>query len=110
MQIIRKIILTTIFLISCLNAENTKNVFINSYYSNIAERLSEWEPVGTKQKAVIEIYINKNGKFDYKIIKEANSKEFNDSLRDFLEKQKNIRYPIYKNKDMKLNVDFKTED
>ena len=64
--------------------------FANEYYGAISERLSAWIPVGSGLKAVINIYIYSDGKFDYEILKESTSKEFNDSLKAFLEKQKDI--------------------
>ncbi|RXI31174.1 TonB C-terminal domain-containing protein [Arcobacter ellisii] len=83
--------------------------FANEYYGAISERLSAWIPVGSGLKAVINIYIYSDGKFDYEILKESTSKEFNDSLKAFLEKQKDIKYPVYNNRNIKINVDFKSE-
>ncbi len=103
---IKKILITILMLFNLTNADEK----INNYYEKIMDNLSAWEPVGIKQKAVIQITINEKGNFNYKFIKEADSKEFNDSLKFFLDKQKNIRYPIYKNQTKKLNVDFKTKD
>ena len=104
---IKKILVSFLMLFSLISANDD---FIDSYYSNIAERLSEWIPVGENEKATLNIFIDENGAFDYEFIKKANSEKFNDSLKDFLEKQKKIKYPIYNNKKIKLNVDFKSND
>lgn len=105
---IKKILVTFLMLFSLINANDD---FIDSYYKKILENLSKWTATEEKnQKAIIKIIINENGIFNYEFVKKANSEEFNDSLRDFLEKQKKIKYPIYKNKKIKLNVDFKSND
>lgn len=83
--------------------------FAHEYYSSISDKLSVWSPVGKNLKAKVYIMIYNNGKFDYEIIKESESKEFNDNLKKFLEEQKEIRYPIYKSRNVKINVDFKSE-
>ena len=91
------------------NGPKLSEPFAHSYYSAISERLSAWVPVGSGLKAVVLIFIDQNGKFDYGIIKESTSQEFNDSLKAFLEKQKEIRYPVYMNRPIRLNVDFKSK-
>ncbi|MGE4444717.1 MAG: TonB C-terminal domain-containing protein [Candidatus Altimarinota bacterium] len=112
-------VLIGILIVSSLYAEEQKEIkfnnpkfsepFANEYYANIADRLSAWIPVDSGLKAVLNIYIYSDGKFDYEILKESTSKEFNESLKAFLEKQKKIKYPVYKNRNIKLNVDFKSE-
>jgi hypothetical protein len=111
-------VLIGILIVSSLAAETTEKKFnnpkfsepfANEYYGAISERLSEWIPIGSGLKAVINIYIYSDGKFDYEILKESTSKEFNDSLKAFLEKQKDIKYPVYNNRNVKINVDFKSE-
>lgn len=112
-------ILIGILIINSLYAEEQKEIkfnnpkfsepFAKEYYASISDRLSAWVPVGSGLKAVLNIYIYSDGRFDYKFLKESTSKEFNDSLKEFLKKQKEIKYPIYKNRNIKLNVDFKSE-
>ncbi|CAM3528530.1 TonB C-terminal domain-containing protein [Arcobacter aquimarinus] len=91
------------------NNPKLSEVFANEYYISISDRLSAWRPVGKNLKAIVSVMIYNNGNFDYEIIKESESKEFNDILKKFLEEQKKIRYPIYKNRNVKINVDFKSE-
>lgn len=83
--------------------------FAHEYYSSVSNKLSAWSPVGKNLKAIVSVMIYNNGRFDYEIIKESESKEFNDNLKKFLEEQKEIRYPIYKSRNVKINVDFKSE-
>jgi len=54
--------------------------------------------------------IDLNGRFDYRFVTNSGNETFDASLRNFLEEQKNIVYPIpTKNKDVRINVDFKSE-
>ena len=105
----KKILFCLIILFNFLNAQSDK--FIDLYYESVADRLAKWTPTEEKEREIanIKIIINEVGKFDYKIIKLANSEKFNKSLKNFLEEQKNIKYPIYKNRIMKIDVDFKSE-
>ncbi|AXX95112.1 TonB C-terminal domain-containing protein [Arcobacter ellisii] len=103
---IKKILVSFLMLFSLISANDD---FIDSYYSSIGERLSEWIPVGENEKATLNIFIDENGAFDYEFIKKANSEEFNNSLKNFLEKQKKIKYPVYKNKKIKIKTDFESE-
>ena len=84
--------------------------FDDLYYMGISERLSKWIPIGSKQKATVKITIDKNGKFDYEMKKKAESEEFNQSLIKFLEEQKQIRYPVNRDKFIKIVVEFKSEE
>lgn len=106
----KKILFCLIVLFNFLNAEEDK--FIMLYYQSISDKLIKWKPTKEKEieKAVARISINEKGIFNYEIIKLSNSKNFNKNLIEFLEEQKNIKYPIYKNKEMKFNVDFKSEN
>ena len=92
-----------------IKAPSLNAPFAHSYYSAISERLSAWVPVGSGLKAVVIIRIKPDGKFDYEMIKESTSQEFNDSLKAFLEKQKDIRYPVYKNREFRTYIDFKSK-
>lgn len=84
--------------------------FDDLYYMGISERLSAWVPVGFNEKATVKITIDKNGQFNYEIIKFTSSEDFKQSLIKFLEEQKKIRYPVNRDKFIKIVVDFKSEE
>lgn len=82
----------------------------DEYFSKVHELLSVWNPVGTGLKAVVLIMIDLDGKFDYRIVTNSSDEGFNSSLKAFLEEQKNVAYPKpTKDKDIRINVDFKSE-
>jgi hypothetical protein len=95
------------------NSTNTnKNKEIDEYFSKVDSLLSVWTPTVRVDGLVstILIYINKNGKFDYKFLNYSGNLTFDSSLKEFLEEQKNIIYPIPKNnKVVQISVDFKSE-
>ena len=82
----------------------------DEYFSKVHELLSVWNPVGTGLKAVVLIMIDLDGRFDYRIVTNSSDEGFNSSLKAFLEEQKNVAYPKpTKDKDIRINVDFKSE-
>ncbi|MFK5880745.1 MAG: TonB C-terminal domain-containing protein [Sulfurospirillum sp.] len=59
-------------------------------------------------KATVEIYIDKNGTFSYKIVKLSYNDEFNSKLIDFLEEMRNKEFPPFREGGIfKLQVEFK---
>jgi len=82
----------------------------DEYFSKVHELLSVWNPIGTGLKAVVLIMIDLNGRFDYRIVTSSGDGAFDSSLKTFLEEQRNIPYPKpTKDKDIRINVDFKSE-
>jgi periplasmic protein TonB len=54
--------------------------------------------------------IDLNGRFDYRFVTKSGDDAFDTSLKAFLEEQKNVAYPKpTKDKNIKINVDFKSE-
>lgn len=105
---LNKFIISVIGLLFCLNLHAEK--IPDSYYTEISEKLAKWIPTKTKnQESVVFITIDKNGKFDYIVISKAKDIEFNESLKYFLDKQKDIKYPTFKNAVFKNEVTFKSE-
>ena len=97
-------------------ATNTKSTNANKgqetdeYFSKVQELLDVWNPVGTGLKAVVLIMIDLDGRFDYRIVTGSGDEGFDSSLKAFLEEQKNVAYPKpTKDKDIRINVDFKSE-
>ena len=112
---ILKILLTLMIFINIINADEVEkpqklDKFDDLYYMGIGERLSAWVPIGSKQKATVKITIDKNGQFNYEMKKMAESVEFNQGLIKFLEEQKQIRYPVNRDKFIKIFVEFKSEE
>lgn len=82
----------------------------DEYFSKVHELLSVWNPVGSGLKAVVLIMIDLNGRFDYRIVTNSGDQTFDSSLKSFLDEQKNVAYPKpTKDKDIRINVDFKSE-
>lgn len=105
---INKFIISIIGILFCLNLYGEK--IPDSYYTEISEKLSEWIPTKTpNQESTVFITIDKNGKFDYIIISKAKDIEFNESLKYFLDKQRDIKYPTYQNTIFKNEVTFKSD-
>ena len=97
-------------------ATNTKSTNANKgqetdeYFSKVQELLDVWNPVGTGLKAVVLIMIDLDGRFDYRIVTGSGDEGFDSSLKAFLEEQKNLAYPKpTKDKDIKVNVNFRSE-
>jgi protein TonB len=58
--------------------------------------------------ATVEIYIDKNGDFSYKIVKLSYNNEFNSKLVDFLEEMRDKEFPPFTEGEIfKLQVEFK---
>jgi periplasmic protein TonB len=82
----------------------------DEYFSQVQELLSAWVPVGSGLKAVVLIMIDTDGRFDYRVVTNSGDEAFDSSLKAFLEEQKNVAYPKpTKGKDIKVNVDFRSE-
>ena len=82
----------------------------DEYFSQVQELLSAWVPVGSRLKAVVLIMIDTDGRFDYRVVTNSGDEAFDSSLKAFLEEQKNVAYPKpTKGKDIKVNVDFRSE-
>ncbi|MBP7784349.1 MAG: TonB C-terminal domain-containing protein [Aliarcobacter sp.] len=97
-------------------ATNTKSTNANKgqetdeYFSKVQELLDVWNPVGTGLKAVVLIMIDLDGRFDYRFVTGSGDEGFDSSLKAFLEEQKNLAYPKpTKEKDIKVNVNFRSE-
>ena len=97
-------------------ATNTKSTNANKgqetdeYFSKVQELLDVWNPVGTGLKAVVLIMIDLDGRFDYRFVTGSGDEGFDTSLKAFLEEQKNLAYPKpTKDKDIKVNVNFRSE-
>ena len=108
MRNIFKILLTLMIFTNILIAEKLDK-FDDLYYMGISERLSAWVPVGFNEKATVKITIDKNGQFNYEIIKFNSSEDFKQSLTKFLEDQKKIRYPVNRDRFIDVLVEFKSE-
>jgi periplasmic protein TonB len=82
----------------------------DEYFSQVQELLSAWVPVGSGLKAVVLIMIDTDGRFDYRVVTNSGDEASDSSLKAFLEEQKNVAYPKpTKGKDIKVNVDFRSE-
>lgn len=82
----------------------------DEYFSQVQELLSAWVPVGSGLKAVVLIMIDVDGRFNYRVVTNSGDEAFDSSLKAFLEEQKNVAYPKpTKDKDIKVNVDFRSE-
>ncbi|MDD2887953.1 MAG: TonB C-terminal domain-containing protein [Aliarcobacter sp.] len=82
----------------------------DEYFSQVQELLSAWVPVGSGLKSVVLIMIDTDGRFDYRVVTNSGDEAFDSSLKAFLEEQKNVAYPKpTKGKDIKVNVDFRSE-
>ena len=97
-------------------ATNTKSTNANKgqetdeYFSKVQELLDVWNPVGTGLKAVVLIMIDLDGRFDYRFVTGSGDENFDSSLKAFLEAQRNVAYPKpTKDKDIKVNVNFRSE-
>ena len=92
------------------STNSNKGQETDEYFSKVHELLSVWNPVGTGLKAVVLIMIDLDGRFDYRVVTSSGDEGFDSSLKAFLEEQKNLAYPKpTKDKDIRINVDFKSE-
>ncbi len=82
----------------------------NKYFEAVQKLLDVWPGVGEGLKAVVRVRIYPDGKFEYKFINYSSDETFNISLKEFLEEQKIIQYPIPEsNRTIEIDVDFKSE-
>ena len=92
------------------STNSTKGQETDEYFSKVHELLSVWNPIGTGLKAVVLIMIDLDGRFEYRVVTNSGDEGFDSSLKAFLEEQKNVAYPKpTKDKDIRINVDFKSE-
>lgn len=93
-----------------------KNLSANNpdpYYSKIYELLNNrWNPSSLAQKLTskVIVIINANGKFDYVIVQKSSNASFNNQLFLFLESQKSVVYPPFKDgMQTSIEVNFTSE-
>lgn len=84
------------------------------YYSKIYEILaSRWAPtaLASNLEAKVLVIITSDGGFNYRFIKYSNDDRFDNSLKKFLDSQKNIPYPSH-NKGAKTDIEvlFKSKE
>ena len=92
------------------STNSTKGQETDEYFSKVHELLSVWNPIGTGLKAVVLIMIDLDGRFEYRVVTNSGDEGFDSSLKAFLEEQKNLAYPKpTKEKDIKVNVNFRSE-
>ncbi|MFY9089232.1 TonB C-terminal domain-containing protein [Arcobacter aquimarinus] len=106
-----KILLIFILSIINLNANEQKIININemdNFGNVLSEQLSKIKIPETINEIKVELKISKYGNFEYKILNKSNIIGFDEKLKSFLEEQKKIKYPTYKNKDFKTIVTFKS--
>jgi hypothetical protein len=82
------------------------------YFSKIYELLySRWNPMlileGLSAKVLVSI--SKNGTFSYRLMKRSGDERFDSSLREFLESQKSIKYPVHQRTSKSIEVIFGSE-
>ena len=95
-----------------ISSNVSKNKESDDYYSKVNELLSAWTPTTRESdlKAVVIVTITASGVFDYSFDKYSGNSSFDLSLKAFLEEQKSIIYPKpKKGKQVKINVDFRSE-
>jgi periplasmic protein TonB len=83
------------------------------YYSKIKEILwKRWRPKLLEDGLVVQVIvmITKDGTFDYRIKKYSNNERFDESLKEFLESQKNEKFPPHDIKSqVYIEIEFKSE-
>ena len=90
----------------------SKNKESDDYYSKVNELLSAWTPTVRDEGliATVLVTITPTGSFNYSFVKYSQNTNFDLSLKAFLEEQKSIIYPKpKKGKQVKINVDFRSE-
>ena len=79
------------------------------YYSKIYKILSSrWKPKVIVENLFVNVLItiSKNGKFNYIILRNSKNVIFNNELKEFLENEKKIRYPLH-NRGFKQKIEVK---
>jgi protein TonB len=97
------------------NTKGDKNDMFDKYYSEIKQLLlTRWykNPIYNTDSYLIKVYVNINtkGQFSFNIIKYSGNIEIDNILNKFLNEQKNIIYPISKDKKSKtILINFMNE-
>lgn len=85
----------------------------HEYFSKIKELLwQRWNPRLLEEGLIVKVLvmITKDGNFDYRIMKYSNDERFDQSLKEFLEEQKNEAFPTHKiNAKVDIIINFKSE-
>lgn len=85
----------------------------DEFYAKVQEILYEnWNPIQTQNEnqSEIQITIDWQGKFSYKVIKLSGNLEFDKALQEFLDIMQNKEFPKYEGGDLtNIIVTFKTE-
>lgn len=85
----------------------------HKYFSQIKEILwQRWNPRLLEPGLVVKVLvmITNDGRFDYRIMKYSSDERFDESLKEFLEIQKNESFPTHKiNTKVDIIINFKSE-
>lgn len=85
----------------------------HEYFSKVKEILwQRWNPRLLEEGLVVKVLvmITNSGKFDYRIVKYSKDERFDESLKEFLESQKNEAFPTHKiNTKVDIIINFKSE-
>lgn len=85
----------------------------HEYFSKIKQLLWErWNPRLLEEGLVVKVLviITNSGNFDYRIVRYSKDDRFDESLKEFLESQKNESYPTHKiNTKVDIIINFKSE-
>ena len=94
------------------NLKSSKNGVYDKFKGEVQKILYDnWQDTidtVSGNSATVEIYIDKNGTFSYKIVKLSYNDEFNSKLVDFLEEMRDKEFPPFTEGEIfKLQVEFK---
>lgn len=85
----------------------------HEYFSKIKQLLwQRWNPRLLEEGLVVKVLviITSSGNFDYRIIRYSKDERFDESLKEFLNAQKNETFPTHKiNKKVDIIINFKSE-
>ncbi len=85
----------------------------HKYFSKIKEILwQRWNPKLLEEGLIVKVLvtITNNGVFDYRIVKYSNDIRFDESLKEFLQSQKEESFPIHNiNSKVDIIINFKSE-
>lgn len=85
----------------------------HEYFSKIKEILwQRWNPRLLEEGLIVKVLvmITNDGRFDYRIMKYSKDERFDESLKEFLETQKNESFPTHKiNTKVDIIINFKSE-
>ena len=85
----------------------------HEYFSKVKQILwQRWNPRLLEEGLVVKVLvmITNNGIFDYRIIRYSKDERFDQSLKEFLESQKNKEFPTHKiNNKVDIIINFKSE-